>query len=242
MSKTLYFEGAGWSGANAEYNGLNCRIRTAFHNNDDKKIYLELNGCHPLKEHLKEAKKNKVTLPSTYMYIDCAEYITDDPTIDDCNESRIYTIPYEEMRKIEYSLENIRDFVNTHFNCSFDSVVILYDLSGYRVFSSKPRKGWGTSDQFYFGDCFDYDEELEKKREQVYDYFYQLEKAEGKQYPNFSLWVDEFDKKALHLLRHFSGTFKTAHNTHWIIRLDERDDENNRDWTMTESFLGKYGC
>ncbi len=42
MSKTLYFEGAGWDGCKAEYNGVNCRIRTAFHNNDGRMIYLEL--------------------------------------------------------------------------------------------------------------------------------------------------------------------------------------------------------
>lgn len=158
MNKTLYFEGAG-SVISGEYNGLNCRIRTAFHNNDGKMIYLELNGCHPNAYQIKEAKKNKAKLLSTYMYVAHAHYITDDPGIDDCNNSRIDTITYDEMLKIDYTLDNIKEFVNQYCNCSFDAVVILDNLAGYRVFTSKPRKGWGTSEEFNFGDCFDYDEE-----------------------------------------------------------------------------------
>lgn len=164
MNKTLYFEGAGYNGVNAEYNGLNCRIRTAFHNNDGKMIYLELIGCHPNEYQAKEPKKNKVALPSTYMYVDSATYITDDPEIDDCNDSRIKTIAYDEMLKTEYILKNIRDFVNAQFNCSFDNVVILDDLAGYRVFTNNKKIGWGTSARYNFGDQFVYDEDLTKRR------------------------------------------------------------------------------
>src|SRR5699024_9418318 len=38
MSKTLYFEGAGWSGADSSKATIgNCRIRTAFHLDPEKK-------------------------------------------------------------------------------------------------------------------------------------------------------------------------------------------------------------
>ena len=41
--KTLYFEGAGCIGT--QVNDVeNCRIRTAFRDNDGKEIYLELGG------------------------------------------------------------------------------------------------------------------------------------------------------------------------------------------------------
>lgn len=192
MTKTLYFEGAGWSGANAEHNGLNCRIRTAFHNNDDKMIYLELNGCHPNKYHLKTAKKNKVTLSSTYMYVDFAHYITDDPEIDDSNNSRIKTITYDEMLKIDYTLDNIRCFVNTQFNCSFDSVVILDNMAGYRVFTDNPRKGWGTSEEYNFGDCFSYDEDLTKRRiAKVAELSEHFKEIFGMKYDNTSYYIKD---------------------------------------------------
>lgn len=192
MSKTLYFEGAGGHGINNEYNGLNCRIRTAFHNNDGKMIYLELNGVHPLKEHIKEAKKNKIALPSTYMYVDFAHYITDDPKIDDCNDSRIKTITYEEMMKINYILENIRDFVNTQFNCSFDAVVILDNLAGYQVFSDNKKKGWGTSEMYNFGDNFDYNEDLTKRRiAKVSELSEHFKEIFNQKYDNTSYYIND---------------------------------------------------
>lgn len=190
MNKTLYFEGAGCNGANAEYNGLNCRIRTAFYNNEGKMIYLELNGAHPLKEHIKAAKENKITLPSTYMYVDVAHYITDDSEIDDCNDSRIKTIAYEEMLKTDYTLENIRDFVNTQFNCSFDAVVILDNLAGYRVFSGKTKKAGGTSEMYNFGDCFVYDEDLTKRRiAKVAELKEHFKKVFNQRYDNTSYYI-----------------------------------------------------
>lgn len=194
MNKTLYFEGAGMNSAavKAEYNGLNCRIRTAFHNNDGKMIYLELNGAHPLKEHIKAAKENKIILPSTYMYVDAAHYITDDPETDDCNDSRINTIAYEEMLKTNYTLENIRNFVNTQFNCSFDNIVILDYMAGYRVFTNSKKIGWGTSARYNFGDCFDYDEDLTKRRiAKVAELKEHFKKIFNQKYDNTSYYIKD---------------------------------------------------
>lgn len=48
--KTLYFEGAGWSGADISKATIgNCRIRTAFHLDDGRAVYLEINGSERTK-------------------------------------------------------------------------------------------------------------------------------------------------------------------------------------------------
>lgn len=190
--KTLYFEGAGSTGANGDYNGLNCRIRTAFHNDKGKMIYLEVGGGHPNKYMLKEAKKEKIKLPETYMYIHFAFYITDNPEIDDCNENQIKTIDYKEMLKISYTLENIRDFINKYFNCSFDEAVILDNLAGYKVFADYTPNCYGTSKEYNFGDCFEYDKELTEKRiakvNEMKEHFCKLF---NKKYDNTSYWIED---------------------------------------------------
>lgn len=235
--KILYFEGAGCSGADVSKATIgNCRIRTAFHLDNGNAVYLEICGM----ERPKTARDNKA-LGGLYKwkytgFVDSCYYITDDKPNDDCNK---HSIKARNSVTFEYNETEILKFVNG-IGASFDEIKVVPDLGGYRVFSGK--NSCAGYDGYYYGDEFEFDSELTEKRKLVYKYFYQLEKTEGKQYPNFSLWVDEFDKNELHLLRHFSGTFKTAHNVHWIIRLDERDNENNRDWTMSESFLGKYGC
>lgn len=190
-NKILYFEGAGWDGANADYNGLNCRIRTAFHDDNDKMIYLELHGFHPLKEHIKEAKNKKIELPLTHLYIDSAHYITDDLSIDDENENRIkINVDYKEMLKIPYTLDNIKDFINKHFNSSFDEVVILNHLAGYRVFADY-KKSKLKSERYNFGDCFGYDAELTKKRiAKVIESQEHFKKIFNQQYDNTSYYIE----------------------------------------------------
>ena len=48
--KVLYFEGAGWSGADISKATVgNCRIRTAFHLDDGRKVYLEIIACEVTK-------------------------------------------------------------------------------------------------------------------------------------------------------------------------------------------------
>lgn len=186
-NKVLYFEGAGWDGANEDYNGLNCRIRTAFHDNKGNMIFLELQGCHPNQYQLKKYGN----LPKTYLRCDSAHFITDDPEIDDCNQSRIKTPDYGDMLKISYTLENIRDFVNKHFDSSFDEVVILNDLAGYRVFADRKRIGYKKSDQYNFGDCFEYDAELTERRiakvAELKEYF---KKLFNQKYDNTSYYIE----------------------------------------------------
>lgn len=236
--KTLYFEGAGWSGADISKATVgNCRIRTAFHLDDGRAVYLEINGT----------ERTKYSSPELYRwqytgFVDTCHYITDDVPNDDCNKHHImhrFQTRNRVTRTFPYTEEGILEIVNS-IGASFDAIKVLPDLGGYRVFPE--GKSCQGPDGYYYGDEFQFDPELLARREMVYKHYYQLEKSEGQEYPNFSLWVDEFDPGALHLLRHFPGTFQTAHNTHWLIRVDT--GKTLEDWlaTATETHLGKYGC
>ena len=207
-SKVLYFEGAGCVPRGEVEN---CRIRTAFTNRVGKKIYLELSGF--------EVTKSSPTAFHAYKnaaMVDHCFYITGDD--DDCNKHSAG----EWRSTFEYTKFNILSYVNS-LNCSFDEVVILPDLAGYRV--HKEGK------EYNYGDTFEYNEELTKIRQAIYTYYYELEKGEGKKYPNFSLWVDKDNNNQLHLLRHFMG-----YNKHWLITLI------GNDWEAVEAPLGHSGC
>ena len=72
--KTLYFEGAGWSGADISKSTVgNCRIRTAFHLDDGRAVYLEITGT----------ERTKHSSPQIFQwqytgFVDYCHYITDD--------------------------------------------------------------------------------------------------------------------------------------------------------------------
>lgn len=174
--------------------------------------------------------------PTYYGWIDYLHFVTDDDRNDDCNR---HILPFERRARIDYTLESILKFVND-LGASFDAVAVCPDLGGYRVF----RDGYSPkgTERLNYGDEFQYDPDMTARREAVYRHVYELEKSEGSRYPNFSLWVDQDDPGMLHLLRHFSGTFKTAHNTHWTIRTDT--GSTVEDWmaTATVTHLGRYGC
>lgn len=231
--KTLYFEGAGLSSADISKATIgNCRIRTAFHLDDGRAIYLEIVGMGRTKHSNPKVYKWRYT-----GFVDTCHYITDDVPNDDCNK---YNICMKDSERIfEYTEASILRLVNS-LGASFDAIKVLPDLGGYRVFPE--AKSCQGPDGYYYGDKFQYDPELAARREAVYQRYCALEKSEGRKSPNFSLWVDEFDPGALHLLRHFPGTLQTAHNTHWIIRVDM--GEILEDWIATakETHLGKYGC
>jgi len=208
--KTLYFEGAGCVPRGEVEN---CRIRTAFRNDEGKAIYLEIIGVETTKH--SPSRYNHYT---NYGFVDHCHYITGDH--DDCNN---HTLPQERNTNFEYTKANILAFVNS-LGCSFDQIVVLPNLAGYRVH---------TDDRGYnFGDEFQYNEERTVRAEEIHKHFYDLEKSEGKKFPNLSLWVDEQNPELLHLLRHFNG-----YNKHWNIQ----NIENWQD-TVVETPLGKYGC
>lgn len=209
LTKTLYFEGAGCVPRGEVEN---CRIRTAFHNDKGDAIYLEIMG-------VEVTKHNTKRYPGVdYVgFVDSCHYILGD---DDENN---HVIHHRNTKTFEYTKANILSFVNS-LGCSFSKVVILPDLAGYRVF----REDGG----YNFGDEFKFNAELTARAEKIKTYFYELEKSEGKEFPNFSLWVDDKDPELLHLLRHFPG-----YNRHWEIRNAENWEE-----TIKETKLGKYAC
>lgn len=220
--KTLYFEGAGWSGADSSKATIgNCRIRTAFHLDNGKAVYLEI-----LCGKQNVTGKNKVP-PVYYGYVDSLHYITDDDENDDENKHSI--LPKGSL-ELSYTLQAILDFVNS-LGASFDAVAVVPDLGGYRVFRDVYSKK-GT-ERVNYGDEFQFDPDLTARRDAIHNAIFAMEKEDGKEYPNFSLWVDESDPKKLHLLRHFIG-----YNKHWEI------DATMDDWkeTMVEAKLGRYGC
>lgn len=225
--KVLYFEGAGCVPRGEV---PNCRIRTAFHTVDGRAIYLELSGV--------EVTKHTAPRYKGYTNVACVDhchYITG--TADDGSTYH----KAERGANFEYSLAEILKFVNS-LGGDFDAVEVLPDLAGYRVHAGKG--------QYNYGDEFPHDAELTAKRLAIHDAIYRLEKTEreidkgagtkrfvhgpsSQCYPNFALWVDEDFPEILHLLRHFNG-----YNKHWTI------DATSEDWreSMTEAYLGRYGC
>lgn len=178
--KTLYFEGAGWSGAQVgKTDILNCRIRTAFSNNEGRKVYLEILAHEVRRDRSKDLG---IETGLAAGYVDSAHWITDDPAIDDCNASRINL----EDRFFLYNYETLKEYINKNFNCSFEKIQVLNELTGFRVFNDAGK--YGTFAFYNYGDEFKFDEEKTRKR---------LEKAaELKQYfetfmkyDNSSYWV-----------------------------------------------------
>lgn len=242
--KVLYFEGAGWSGADISKATIgNCRIRTAFHLDDGQAVYLEIIGN----------EKTKYSPPCyRWQYTGIVEscfYITDEIPNDDENKHGVRLA--DRMRIFEYTEAAILEYVNS-LGASFDAIKVVPDLGGFRVFPKEhPGKG---PDGYNYGDVFQFDPEMTARREAVHKFVYDLELAELKEdrangekkfvhslsesdFPDFSLWVDEEDSGLLHLLRHFNG-----YNKHWCIRTDV--GETLEDWMATaeETLLGQYGC
>lgn len=251
--KVLYFEGAGWSGADISKATIgNCRIRTAFHLDDGRAVYLEIIGSERTKHSNPNISRWKYT-----GFVDCCYYITDDKPNDDCNKHRV-VLPGEKRcggwvnaKTFEYTEADILKYVN-RLGASFDAVKVVPDLGGYRVFPED--RSCGGPDGYNYGDEFQFDSEMTARREAVHKWVYDLEARElkedrangekrfihspsGSDFPNFSLWVDRNDPGLLHLLRHFRG-----YNKHWSIRTDAGD--TLEDWmaTSTETRLGSCGC
>lgn len=243
--KTLYFEGAGWSGADISKATIgNCRIRTAFHLDDGRRVYLEIIGSERTKYSSPKVHKWQYT-----GFVDACFCITDEVPNDDQNK---HSIRLTDRRRIfEYTEKAILKLVNS-LGASFDAVKVVPDLGGFRVFPED--HSCDGPDGYNYGDEFQFDQEMTARREAVHKAIYDLELREleedrktgakkfvhspcGRDFPNFSLWVDEKDPGMLHLLRHFN-----AHNRHWTIRTDV--GESLDDWmeTATETRLGRCGC
>lgn len=182
-------------------------------------------------------------------FVSSCFYVTDEEPNDDENRHSIY---HKNYRAFEYTEAAILKIVN-RLGASFEAVKVVPDLGGYRVFPEDYTRSGGAG-RLNYGDEFRFDPEMTARREAVHKFIYDLELREleedrrtgakkfvhspcGRDFPNFSLWVDEKDPGMLHLLRHFN-----AHNRHWTIRTDV--GESLDDWmaTATETRLGSCGC
>lgn len=125
--KTLYFEGAGWEKAERSINTIgNCRVRTAFHLDNGKGVYLEI----VYGEMLGERKKLYGGLQYVG-FVDFLFYITDEVPNDDCNKHKL---PDMRNTHFAYDFDSILAFVNS-LGASFDNICVLPNLAGYRVHS-----------------------------------------------------------------------------------------------------------
>lgn len=230
MKKILYFEGAGCV---PRSDVPNCRIRTAFHLDDGRALYLELTGLAVNKK----VQKHLANFENA-AFVDYCHFIKG---VSD--EGHQHHKAERSGTNFEYSMAEILKFVNS-LGASFDAIEVLPTLAGYRVHAEKGG--------YNYGDEFPYDAELTAKRLAIHAEIYAMEKAEliedkakpryerrfvhspsGGVYPNFSLWVDDKDPEVLHLLRHFNG-----YNKHWTINAAADDWKE----TMTECKFGRYGC
>lgn len=143
MEKILYFCPEGMP--DTKVNDVeNCRISTAFKNDNGEKIFLEVySGYHHTfsGKKLLKSEDGFLTIEPGSCY-----YITDDPTIDDPNESRF--LPVEEKLPIlRYTKNDILRFVNEYCNCSFTKIEIVPSwLEGYDEYT--PNKGYNLSNDY----------------------------------------------------------------------------------------------
>ena len=145
MKKTLTFEGAGCVPAN---DMENCRIRTAFINNQGKAIYLEIiAGCR-YEKYINRRGNEKYRKIDNAICVDSCFYLTgehDDKTAedggDDCNKSKVLfkrkTVERSGEFCGEYTKANILAFVNRYCHCSFTDIEVTNEFDDYRVHGEK---------------------------------------------------------------------------------------------------------
>lgn len=173
MKKILYFEGAGCVPCN---DVENCRIRTAFTTLKGQKVYIEFLSGGGINEGA--------------LFCDYCFYITDNPEVDDCNCSRLPCERNNSILKPSYTKENILNFVNKNCNADFDKIVILDYLAGFRVHSGKGQ--YNTSERYNFGDVFNYDADLTRRRiEKVEEMKKEFCALFNQEYDNTSYWIDD---------------------------------------------------
>lgn len=115
----LYFEGAGWDYKSNTSDIENYRIRTAFLNNDNKAVYLEISG----NEFDVNKKKN---IKEWRCHVNYAFYIPEN--IEDETDYLKIKIDFN-----GYNKKEITKWINKNFNCNYDTIDILDSFYGYRV-------------------------------------------------------------------------------------------------------------
>lgn len=120
MKKILLFEGAGCVPCG---DLENCRIRTAFTNDEGKQIYLEIIGCETTKHSAPKFQQFR-----NYGFIDHAFTITEE-------EPNYHEFPFVRNFSFEYTRAEILKFVNSKLNCSFEVIATdnRHTETAYRV-------------------------------------------------------------------------------------------------------------
>ena len=114
----LYFIGMGWHKADSSGDVGNCRIRTVLQNNDGLNVFIELTSGN-----------NRTVKNDNKHYIVCDYcFIVPNPegeTVDQRFEYNYLDLEQTTYRqKIEWTKENILEFVNKKLNCSFKDIHI----------------------------------------------------------------------------------------------------------------------
>ena len=180
--KTLYFEGAGWSGADISRATIgNCRIRTAFRLDDGRPVFMEMAGC----------ERSKYSVPGLYHwqytgFVDIVHEITNDIPNDDANCHRFPLSAFPPS--FEWSEAAILKVVNG-LGASFDAVKVVPDYGGYRVFKID-RQCRGPK-AYNYGDEFQYDADLTARRAAKVAEMQEVNKARfDLKYDNSSYWLN----------------------------------------------------
>ena len=120
--RILYFEGAGWEGADSSRatDLGNCRIRTRIKNKDGRIIYLEMGGFLRNKYTPKDVDFSILGRIDHVFYTD----------IDwDARDNYSRELSQYEKLSFEYNKENVLNFVNEKLNCDFEDIVTLSELN-----------------------------------------------------------------------------------------------------------------
>lgn len=130
MTNVLYFEGAGMDFYGQEQTNFsdvgNFRIRTAFRNLDGIEYYIELGRGTRYNE--KGKLISEWTLRIDHLF-----------KIEDRHKEELAAGAYEikkdwqEIKKLNYTKEDITKWINENLNCNFDTMEVLHNFYGYRV-------------------------------------------------------------------------------------------------------------
>lgn len=178
--KTLYFEGAGCV---PRGDLENCRIRTAFSLDNGDKVYLEISAteCTKHTSRIYKGFKNPAHIDHLHFIKGYDEEV----------------VAYKKNGFVfDYTRKNLLEFVNS-LGASFDEVIILPDLSGYRVH----KHGGG----YNFADEFIYNVERTEQAEKIKQWYYDREKAKGVRFPCFSIWFENIYESETLNVRFFDG-------------------------------------
>lgn len=178
--KTLIFEPAGCVTTGPD--NLNCRIRTAFKNDEGKAFYLEVSASAVPSAQIKKLHPDAVW-PWLYV-MSFHEIDLENMEFDDFSKCRVrYELaPY----KHKYTKKEILRLVNRHCGTSFEDV-ISPEMSGYRALDgSVANKGYNFSTEFDYDPEFS--EKAVRKAAELKEHFKELF---HQKYDNTSYWVED---------------------------------------------------